>query len=298
VLARTAASVVATLSLLAVAASTGAAKSNARLQIPLPTSGDVTVARFDVRSAGQTNGLPGLRLDARALPPGAFAAATINRAPGRSRFAATVAVVAPRPENSAPQASAAPTKLVGLQLSPGFTIVGSPRVVRNALYANRIPSVALLTKGTASVLGGSPPLLPTEQIVRDAQLLALERNVPLADMGLLGLEFVTVQLAKLGGTRLRVTVGTSRLNQVSAIELRFPNGVSASQVTGRAGTGTLRVGNPVQLVATEGIFQAGVPYSFTFKLNRPLQKRDVVTVRASTHYFESSLPFTERFYIN
>lgn len=286
-----------TLSLLFIAASTGEAKSNARLPIPLPTTGDVTVARLTIQSTGQTKGLPRLRLDARALPAGAFAAATVKRATGRSRFAATVSIVSPRSENSPSQPSSTPTKLVDLQLSPGFTVVGSPQVVRNALYANRLPSFALLTKGTASVLGGSPPMLPVEQIVRDAQLLALERSVPLADMGLLGLEFVTVQLAKLGGTGLRVTVGTSRLNQVSAIELRFPTGVAVPQVTGAAGTGTLRLGNPVQLVATEGVFQAGVPYGFTFRLSRPLKRGDAVTVRASTHYFESSLPFVERFFV-
>jgi hypothetical protein len=297
-LGRAVSSVAATLALLLFPASTGHATSTAAPRIPLPAPGDVTVARLTIQSSGRTNGPPRLSLDARQLSKGAFAAATVNRLPGGSRYGATVAIFAPRPENSPAQGpTPAPAKDIVLELSPGFTAVGAAQVVHSALYTNRLPSFALLAGGTASVLGGSPPMLPAAQIVRDAELLALDRSVPLADMGLLGLEFVTVQLAKVGSIGLRVTVGTSRLHQVSAIELRFPSGVTVSQVTGGAGTGTIRVGNPVQLVATEGVFRAGVPYGFTFRLSRPLKKGDYVAVRASTHYFESSLPFTERFYI-
>ena len=285
-----------TLSLLFIAASTSDAKSDTRLQIPLPTAGDVTVARLTLQSPGQTMGLPRLTLaDRRAVPAGAFAVGTVNRA-GPSRFAATVAIVWPRTNASAPP-GASPTKFASLRLPSGYRLVGSPQVVRNALYTNRLPSFGLLTGGVGSVLAGSPPLLTLDRIARDAQLLALDRSVPLADMGLLGLEFVAVQFSKIGSTALQATIGTTGLSQVSAIELRFPPGVTAPQVTGAAGTGTLRVGNPVQLVATQGLFQGGIAYGFTLRLNRPLKHGDAVTVRASTHYFESSLPFVERFFV-
>jgi len=282
------------LALLLLFPSTAGARPEAQPQVPVPSAGNVTVARLTLKSSGRAS--PKLALaDARALPADAFAVAMVNRT-GPSRFDATVAIVWPRTDTSAPP-PAGPTKFVGVKLPAGTTATAAPQIVRNALYANRVPSFALLTKGTASVLGGDPPLLPLDQIARDTQLLALDRNVPLADMGLLGMKFITLQLSKVGSTGLRATVGISGLGQVSAIELRFPTGVTAPQVTSAAGTGTLRVGNPVQLVATQGVFQAGIPYTFTFRLNRPLKSGDAVTVRASAHYFESSLPFTERFFV-
>jgi len=275
--------------------STAGAQRLAQPQIPLPSRGDVTVARLTLQAAGSPKGVPRLSLAGRgALPARTFAVATTTRS-GTSRFAATVAIVAPRGDASAPSAEA--TKLVTLRLPSGYRLVGAPQVVRNALYTNRLPAFGLLANGTASVLGGAPPLLPLGRIVNDAQLLALDRSVPLAEMGLLGLDFVAVQLTRVGTTGLQATIGTSGLNQVSAVELRFPSGVTVSQVSGSAGTGTLRVGNPVQLVATQGLFQAGIPYHFTFRLSRPLKRGAAITVRASTHYFESSLPFVERFFV-
>jgi len=283
-----------TLAVLLFSPSTSNARPEVQPQVPLPSAGDVTVARLTLQSSGKA--LPRVTLaDPRALPTGAFAVAMINRT-GPSRVAATIAIVWPRTDTSAPPA-AGPTKLLGLRLSGGAKATASPQVVRNALYTNRLPSFALLTKGAASVLAGHAPLLPLDRIVRDAELLALDRSVPLADMGLLGLNFVAAQFVKLGSTGLRATIGMSGLGQVSAVELRFPGGVTVPHVTSAVGTGTLRVGNPVQLVATQGLFQAGVPYDFTLRLSRPLKNGEAVTVRASTHYFESSLPFVERFFV-
>ena len=197
------------------------------------------MARLTLQSPGQTMGLPRLTLaDRRAVPAGAFAVGTVNRA-GPSRFAATVAIVWPRTNASAPP-GASPTKFASLRLPSGYRLVGSPQVVRNALYTNRLPSFGLLTGGVGSVLAGSPPLLTLDRIARDAQLLALDRSVPLADMGLLGLEFVAVQFSKIGSTALQATIGTTGLSQVSAIELRFPPGVAAPAGHGGGGTGTLR----------------------------------------------------------
>ena len=55
------------------------------------------------------------------------------------------------------------------------------------------------------------------------------------------------------------------------------------------------MGSAVQLVASGGFFDQGVPYQFDIVLSAAPKRGEFVTLRASTHYFENSLPFTERF---
>jgi hypothetical protein len=185
-----------------------------------------------------------------------------------------------------------------LAVSPGFNLAGPVVTARNVLYQNAFPRFGLVPGGTGSVLASPvPPSLPVTQIVKDAQLLALERSVPLADMQLLALEYVAVQFGAVGTATQQVTVGLSQLSQVNAVELRFPAGTKVPHVSGPPGTQSLPVGAGVQLVASAGFFQEGLPYTFSLTLDRPLRKGELVTVRASTHYFESSLPFTERFVV-
>ena len=50
-------------------------------------------------------------------------------------------------------------------------------------------------------------------------------------------------------------------------------------------------------MASTAFFQEGVPYTFNVSFSRPLKRGEHLTLRASTHYFESTLPFTERFFL-
>jgi hypothetical protein len=68
-----------------------------------------------------------------------------------------------------------------------------------------------------------------------------------------------------------------------------------TRVTASPGTDGLLVNGAAQLIASQGFFQEGVSYSFTLELSRAPRKGEFASVRASTHYFESSLPFTQRF---
>jgi hypothetical protein len=213
---------------------------------------------------------------------------------GPGRFQATVAVFNPV-SAEAPQGPAS-AAVATVRMPRGFALAGPPQVAKDVLYMNPIPSFRFLAGGVGSILAGAnPPKLPPTQIVRDAQQLAFERSVPLVDAGLLGLEYVAAQFSKTGSTTLKITIGLYLRSQVNAIELRFPAGTTVSKVSGLTGVDALLLGTATQLVASKGFYQDGVLYSFTVHLSRPPKKGDVITLRASTHYFESSLPFTERF---
>lgn len=101
--------------------------------------------------------------------------------------------------------------------------------------------------------------------------------------------------APAGRARLPVTIGLSHLSQVNAVELRFPGGVTVARAAGPEGTSTVLARGALQLVASTAFFQEGLPYAFTVELSRALRHGEAVEVRASTHYFESALPFSERF---
>jgi hypothetical protein len=264
-------------------------------RVPVPAAGNVTVARLAIKSirTGGAGRAPRLTVaTTRSLPPGTFVVATVGRAAPPGRFLATVAIVYP----GAPSSTAQPTRFVSLRLPPGFSLLGVPKIVRDVLYSNQLPPFGLATARTGSLLAGeAPPKLPIARIVTDAQLLTLDRSVPVADMELLGLQYVAAQVSRTSTTMLAVAIGMSRLSQVNAVELRFPSGITVARVSGPAGVDSLLLGSAVQLVASTGFFQEGVAYGFTLELSRAPRKGDFVTLRASTHYFESTLPFTESF---
>ena len=273
------------------------AKPGTAPAVPVPSVGNVTVSRLTfspVAASGAARAPQVALANKGSVPAGAFVVATTVKDPKSGRSTVTVAVIHPNAETSpAPAAGAAPLRL---RVPPGYKLVGPVRVAKDVLYANPAPPFSLSSGGTASVLAGeTTPKLPVARIVRDAQLLALERSVPLADAGLLGLRYVAVQFAGALTTSLRATVGLAGLAQVNAVELRFPSGVTVSKASGPPGTTTILLGNAVQLVASEGFFHEGLGYSLALELSRAVKKGEFVTVRASTHYFESSLPFTERF---
>jgi hypothetical protein len=276
----------------------------ARLDVPaisLPSTGNVTVARFTIRTAATRSSVP--KLTSRgALPADAYAVATVSKAHQTSSgsrqtssvFSVTVVIV--RPSLAPPPGQASPTSPLTLRLPPGFSLASPLKVAQNVLYMNPAPRFGLVPTGLGQLLvGTSPAKLPLEQVVRDAQLLMLDRSVPLADMALLGLPFVAVQFARSRTTSPEVTLVLSQLAQVNAVEVRFPNGVKVAGVTAPAGAEGMLLGNAVRLIGSTGFFNEGIAYSFGLRLNRAPRTGDFVTVRASTHYFENSLPFTERF---
>lgn len=282
------------LGILFAATSAGAAGQAAQASIPFPSSGNVTVARLTITASGAGSATPRLALASRSgLPATAFVAATVGRI-GAGRFQATVAVFNPVPATLPPRPTS-PT-VVAVRLPAGFALAGPPQVARDVLYTNPIPSFPIATGGVGSILAGAnPPRLAPIQIVRDAQLFAFERSVPLADVGLLGVQYVAAQFSKSGSTTLQVTIGLYQSSQVNAIELRFPAGTRVTNASGPTDTNALLLGSATQLISSTGFYQDGVMYSFTLQLSKPPKRGDFVTVRASTHYFESSLPFTERF---
>jgi hypothetical protein len=183
-----------------------------------------------------------------------------------------------------------------LRLPAGFSLAAPPQVARDVLYTNPAPTFGYAPGGTGVLLAGAnPPKLPLEQVVRDAQLLALDRSVPLADTGLLGLPFVAVQFARSRTTAPQVTFVLSGLTQVNAVEVRFPVGMKVTSVVAPAGVEGMPTGNAVRVVGSGGFFDEGIAYSSKVQLSRAPKPGDFVTVRASTHYFENVLPFTERF---
>ena len=262
--------------------------------VPVPSEGNVSVARLVLQAvkAGGAIRAPRLALaNGRTLPAGASVLATVARGTGGGRFVATVVVIRPSLESGSP-VSSRPTRPISLTIPRGFTVV-SAKQANDVLHQNVAPGFPLVVGGTASMLAGKSPKLPPVQIVKDAQLLALDRSIPLADLGLLRLRAVAAAFGTLG-TSLKVSIGLSGLGQVNAVELKFPQGTRVMRTTGPQDTDGLPMGTGVQLIASRGFFQDGQTYEFTLELNQAPKKGDVVLVRASTHYFESSLPFTDR----
>lgn len=269
----------------------GASAAGAAPATPFPTAGNITVVRLVLQGSPTTP--PRLTLANRRIPAGSFVVASTSPGSAPGRFVATIATVYP---GTGATTAAKPGPPLAVRLPAGYRLVGAARAARNVLYANPTPGFALVPARTAVVLAGTAPAkLPPERIVTDAQLLAFDRPVGLAEVSLLGLQFVTASLSRTNATTVRVTIGLSQLPQVNAVEIRFPAALKVVRVGKPAGTDALPTGSAVQLVASGGFFDQGVPYQFDIELSAAPKRGDFVTLRASTHYFESSLPFTERF---
>ena len=261
--------------------------------MPVPSSGNVAVARLVIQSSGASQSPPRLTVVSRAaLPPDAYVVSTVARAAAKGQFLATVAVV--RPATSTSPVPSGPTKSLSLRLPTGFRLVNL-QFANDVLYTNRRPAFAPLSGGTTSVLAGQNPSgLPASAVTKDAQLLAFDRFIPLAHARVLGMQYVSAAFERTG-TTLTATIGLAGLPQVNAVELGFPAGMKVTQATGLPGTEGLLLGSAVHLVSSRGSFQEGRQYTFTLRLSRPPARGDAVTLRASEHYFEGSLPFAERF---
>jgi len=97
---------------------------------------------------------------------------------------------------------------------------------------------------------------------------------------------------------MQVKIGIYQLRQINAVELRFPAGTQVSKVAGPPETDAVLMGGTAQLISSQGFFQDGISYTFRFQLNQAPKRGSSVMLRASTHYFESALPFTERFVLD
>lgn len=274
------------------------AAGQAAVSLTLPGPGNLSVSRLAIEApSGIVVTPPPLSVaNAGTVGKHALVVAALKRASAR-RFLVTIAAVRNAVDEAAGAASSAPRTFT-LRVPSPFRVVSAPGTAGDVLYQNPVPPFPLLLGGTGVALAGNiPGQLPAERLVRDAQLLAFDRAVPLADMGLIGLPYVTAHVPT-GKARVPLAIGLTHLNQVNALQLQFPTGVRVVQVTGPQGTSTSTVsGSTVQLVASTAFFQEGVPYTFNVSFSRPLKRGEHVTLRASTHYFESTLPFTERFFL-
>jgi hypothetical protein len=234
------------------------------------------------------------------LPPTVLVLGAVTRDRGQNaRFSATLAVFN-RPPPPVPPGGSAPApsaKELSIRLPPGYALAGQQSAA-NVLYWNRRPDFGLTVGGRAAVLAGTPPprIAPT-RLLADALKLAMDRTVPIADMELLGLRYVSADVVRSGRpTSYAVTIAVSGSNQINAVELTFPREVQVLRSVGPPRTDVSPSGHVLRLIASDR-FQEAVPYRFTFVLSRPLPSGAAITLRASAHYFESMLPFTERFYL-
>ena len=269
--------------------------STVTVSVPIPSATNVSVARLVLRAGAAPSTPARARLSlagTRGLPRGAVVVQSVAPGSARGQYLATIAIL--RPSASTVPAPASPTTAsLLMRVPPGFTIASPLQAAKDVLYQNALPAFPIVAGGIASVLAGESPKLPLDRIVMDAQLLAFDRSVPLAEIGLMRLPYVSASFG-VRSNRMRVTIGISELAQVNAVELKFASGITVAGSTGPAGTEGLPVQNGIQLVASHGFFQAGVAYRFTLSLSRAPKRGESVVVRASTHYFENALPFTGR----
>jgi hypothetical protein len=279
--------------------SAAAGSSTPSRSLPLPATGNVSVARVTItpsRAGALTTSPPRLSVvNAQALPPSTLVVASISRVRSRRGTYTAVTAILRRPESAASPVQSAPAGRLTLRVSRGYTL-GPVALASNVLYLNRLPAFPIEKPSSPIVLAGELPKITASRALLDARRLAYDQNVPLADMELLGFEYVSVGLARLAGTQtsFAVSLGLARIANANAVELRFPKGVRVVRAAGPQGTDAAAVGGTLQVTASGGFFQEGVLHRFSVELDKPPPKASFVTVRASTHYFENVLPFTQR----
>ncbi len=268
--------------------------------IALPPPGNVNVAQLSITAkAGASSKTPALRVaDNGKLPATAFVVGGVTRdAAGRGRFVATVAVFNRPPPDGTPSTPAPGS--VGVRLPAGYTLTRQA-VATGVLYQNARPASSFpVPPGVSTLAGTPPPKIAVRRLLVDARKLALDQNVPVADMELLGFPYVSAELAHVAGnkTSFVVTVAVANLGQVNAVRLTFPAGTTFTSATAPPLADASPMGTALQLTATQGFFTEAAPYRFTFTIGQALPGAAVVTLQASTHYFENVLPFTERLWI-
>ena len=278
---------------LAAAGATSAAPRVAGpVAVSLPAVGDVTVERLVLQpTVSSSRKAPRLALAGKSAPAGVLVASSVAPTRPSGRFLATVAVF--RPGDATQSGRPAKAATIAVRIPAAFALV-SRQAAPNVLHQNAPPRFALVSGGTASLLAGDDPAAGGDG--RTGRPAACFRSKRAARRRwAAGPRVRRGAILETGSTTLKVTIGLYLHSQVNAIELRFPAGTTVSKVSGPTGVDALLLGTATQLVASSGPYQDGVPYSFTITLSQPPKKGDFVTVRASAHYFEGSLPFTERF---
>jgi hypothetical protein len=290
---------VAVLALGVVPSATSATAPSTPRPVPLPRSGNISIARLTiVAKAGKKAQVPRLRVTSRgALPAETLVVGGVARDPVKpGRFSGTIALFN-RPSSTQPDATG-PTQ-VDVQLPSGYVLTGQD-VLANVLYQNNRPVVPVVIPSSVFVLTGAPPpkIMP-RRLLSDARKLALDETAPVADIELLGFDYVAASIASIGGSRtsFAVTIAIANLSHVNALQLTFPAGITVVSAAGPPLTGVAPAGKTLQLIASKGLFNEATPYRFTFVLDHAPPRAGSVTLQASTHYFENVLPFTERLYV-
>jgi hypothetical protein len=271
-------------------------------QVPLPPLGDVGLASYTIVATSPRAALPPppklALVRAGTLGDGLLVVSTLARDPGQPRrFSAVLAVVNPEEtEGTIPPRGAQPGTL-RLRVPPGYALTRR-LVAPSVLFANGRPAFEVPEGARTNVLTGRVPAGTTPAgIVADARSLAFDRYVPAANMDRLGLEFVSLDARRAPSpTTLRAAVEVARLMQINALEFRLPAGVAVTRVDAPAGTTLSTAGNVVQVFARQ-TFRPGARLELTLELDRPLPAGAAVELRASTHYFESALPFVQRVFV-
>ncbi len=279
------------------AAGAGKATTSATAVIAFPASGNLSVAQLTI-AAKAGAAAPTLRLAGRTLPASAFVVGGIARDPAsKTRFIATIAVFN-RPPDPGGTDRGAPAG-VAVRLPAAYTVTRQS-VSPDVLYQNPRPASALPVPAVTSVLGGTPPpKIAARRLLVDARKLALDESAPVAEMELLGFPYVSAELAHVAGTKnaFVVTIGLANLAQVNSVRLTFPAGTTFAAATAPPLADASPMGATLQLSATQGFVTEASAYRFTFNVNQALSPPTPVPPRASTHYFENVLPFTERLWI-
>jgi hypothetical protein len=276
---------------------TGASRAIGPVSIDFPSGGNVTLVQFGVstRSAALGRRLPRVRVAAPGVARQSFFAVSSTVRTAHRGIVVLLAVIRPSPGNAP---SSQPLGKLDLSLPNGY-VPSEPRIARNILYVNSLPSFRIEVPINARVVAGAAPAkVDPLRVLLDARALALEQAVDTSSMEPLGLPFVNVRLQRnpLEPAHYTATMTLISLNQVNAVELGFPVQVVGGHAA-QTGTQLVAGGRTLQFTSSQSAFIENVQYRFTFNLASKPSPGSTFTVRASTHYFENTLPFSERFFL-